>query len=766
MQITAAKTSRGRSGQISSEKPARFNQPVPDTLFKHVVLIGNYPPRRCGIATFTSDVRDSIALASPHTRVDVIVIDDGDSYDYGSDVIGTIRQDCRQDYVDLARFLNEEDVDVVCLQHEFGIYGGVAGEYILDLLNTLKIPVVTTLHTVLKSPLPDQQRVLGALLRRSSHAVVMANIGRDILVKYHNANAERIVVIPHGAPDRPLAPTVDYKRKLGLDGRDVLLTFGLLSPSKGLESVIRALPSICNRHHNAVYVIAGATHPNLVRREGQAYREHLHQLADELGIASHVIFVNDFLNKDDLLDYVDAADVYLTPYLNEEQVSSGTLAYAVAMGKPVVSTPYWHAVELLADDVGIIVDFNDSYTIAHTVSSLLSNKDELQAYRKRAYERGRETTWPRIGRRYVNVLEKAVQVHRQAQPIIVSHIRVHKPNIKALIAMTDDVGLYQHANKIVPDRAQGYCLDDNARALLLMQKFRSQGFSHPAIDGLELTYASFVNHAWNGSTLRFRNFMGFDRHWRDTLGSDDSNGRAIWCLGEVANSINSEHLRSWAIETAHNALQVFTSSSPRTTAFIVLGARGLIAADPKNHIFREALEKNARRLFEWFQYEKRLAWPWCEPYLAYDNARLPQALIEAGIHLSYKTMIATGLDALEWLVSMQTSPEGLFCPVGTESFGAKFTTPALFDQQPLEAAATVDACLSAFNATQDPKWVDEMYRAYAWFFGSNISHALMIAEDSGGCFDGICKSGINHNQGAESILSFQLANLSMSSLHD
>lgn len=766
MQTTSTGTRLVLRGLRAGELPELLARPVHDALLKRVVLVGNYPPRRCGIATFTADVRNSIVQASPLTSVDVIAIDDGDAYDYGSDVITTIRQDYRKDYIDVAQLLNEEGVDVVCLQHEFGIYGGIAGDYILDFLNTLKAPVVTTLHTILKCPLPDQRRVLGAVLRRSTHTIVMANIGRDILVNNLNADPDRTVVIPHGAPDKPFAAGTDDKQMLGLGGRDVLLTFGLLSPSKGLESVIRALPSIKARHHNVLYVIAGATHPNLVRREGQAYRDHLKELANELGVASHVHFINTFLNTDELLNYVAAADVYLTPYLNEEQVSSGTLAFAIAMGKPVVSTPYWHAVELLSDNVGIIVDFNDSDSIALTVSNLLSNRDELHAYRERAYERGRETTWSQIGKLYLEVLGKSVHMASKVHGSISADVGILKPNIKALAMMTDDVGLYQHANRMIPDRAQGYCLDDNARALLLIQKLRSLGIQHDSLGKFELTYASYINHAWNPAMRRFRNFMGFDRHWRDTVGSDDSNGRTIWCLGEVANYTDNEYLRSWAIETAHRALQTPLSNSPRANAFLVLGAKGLVAADPHNRVFQEELETNARRLFDMLQYEKKPAWLWFEPYLAYENARLPHALIEAGIHLSYRTMIAAGLESLEWLVSMQTSREGYFCPVGTESFGVSYTTPSPFDQQPLEASSTVDACLSALRATNDPKWIDEMHRAYAWFFGSNILGEQMILEESGSCFDGICREGVNYNQGAESILSLQLSNCAMAHLHD
>lgn len=725
---------------------------------KHIALLGNFPPRRCGIASFTADVYAQLTSADPELRCDVVAMSDGADETRDIAVRHMIRQDEFADYAEVARRLNADGVEMVCVQHEFGIFGGAAGEHLLAFLEVLECPVVATLHTVLEQPNEDQSRVMTALLRRSSRVIVMAERGRDILLKRYHAPADKIVVIPHGAPDCPLTdpntvkPRFDY-----MVGRRVMLTFGLLSPNKGIESVIRSLPAVVAERPDTLYVVLGATHPHLVRREGEAYREGLIKLADELGVGANVRFVNTYVGFEELIAFLSAADVYVTPYLNEAQITSGTLSYAVALGKPVVSTPYWHAAELLSDDVGVLVGFNDSPAFSVALLDLLSNDSKREAYRDRAYAKGRETIWARAGARYTQTFETAV--HETKKPIERRRASAFNPSLRGVDRLTDNCGIMQHARFNVPDRAHGYCVDDNARALILMQRGRSAGLRGAQSDRLSAIYASFVDHAWNEGHGRFRNFMSYGRVWLEEAGSEDSFGRSLWSLGETAKLAQDVELRDWAISLGGRVVPHVANLHPiRSHAFAILGLAGLPQPEA-----REQLRRSATILMEALGRERKSGWAWFEPHLSYDNARLPEALIMAGRILRDRSMTEAGVQALTWLTAMQTAPSGVFRPVGNESFGKPYAGPTQFDQQALEAVASVDACWAAFDATGDGVWAEEAQRAYAWYFGKNEMGVRMVTPDGGGCYDGLGRNGINRNQGAESVLSLQLANCAMKS---
>jgi glycosyltransferase involved in cell wall biosynthesis len=730
----------------------------------HIALIGNYPPRQCGIATFTADVRTAMLGAANQLKVDVVAMSDGEDIKYGAAVDHVIRQDDVSDYLVVARRLNESGVELACVQHEFGIFGGPAGENLLILLENLRCPVVVVLHTVLDDPNDDQRRVMAALLRRSAKVIVMAECGRQILRRRYHAPADKVVVIPHGTPDFPFVRPDAFKAKLGLEGRDVLLTFGLLSPNKGLESVIRALPDIVRDRPNALYVVLGATHPKLVQREGEAYRESLATLADTLGVGEHLRFVNAYVGMDELLGYLAATDVYVTPYLNERQITSGTLAYAVALGKPVVSTPYWHASELLGNDVGVLVGFNDSVGFASALTGLLSDPAKRQAMAERAYEKGREMIWARSGERYIETLVAAaatsvIKALPAAPP-------APKPDLRAVTRMTDSCGIFQHGRFCIPDRNHGYCVDDNARALILMHYARKAGVRDADTEKLSAIYASFVDHAWNDSAGRFRNFMSYDRQWLEDVGSLDSFGRSLWALGETARLSPSGEMRAWALALADRVIpHVSGVNALHALSFSALGLAALAGVRRDHGQWRAALHHCGQSLDRALADTRRPGWFWFQPTLSYDKARLPQALIAAGRALNEPSWRKNGLAALAWLAELQTGPTGCFMPVGNESFGAPFTAPAPFDQQPLEAAAMVEACLDAVDISEGIEakafWAEEAERAFAWYFGGNILGARMASADGAGCFDGLSRQGPNRNQGAESILALQMANCLM-----
>lgn len=729
------------------------------TRIKHIALIGNSPPRLCGIATFTDDLRTALCAAYPRLAVDLYAMNDADGvYEYGPEVVCTIGQDQLSDYQLAAQRINESGADVVLVQHEYGIFGGAAGSLLMRLLDRVEAPVVVTLHTVLQEPDAEQRAVIEALMRRSARMIVMAEKGREILETVHGVPSGRVAVVPHGVPDRPLRDPAELKQSFGFTGRRVLLTFGLLSPNKGIETMIRAMPEIVSAHPDALYVVLGATHPHLVAREGEAYRDSLAALAKDLGVSAHVRFIDGFLQQDLLLDYLEAADIYVTPYLHEAQITSGTLAYAVGLGKPVVSTPYWHAAELLADGVGLLTGFGDSGGFAKAIGGLLDDPARMEALGGRAWEIGRSMIWARLVETYVDICETAVA----NKPVRLTTGRMNGrrdmvgTRLDAIERLTDGCGIMQHSIFNVPDRDHGYCVDDNCRALMLMHRFR--GSDAQRADELALTYASFVQFAWNGDIGRFRNFMSYGRDWLEAEGSQDSFGRSLWSLGVTASEARHQELRRWALHLFDQvAPNVRFLDYPRSWAFAMLGADALLATHPSHAVARSLLVEFSARLQACLVTARQPGWIWFEPRLGYDNARLAEALIRAGHRLADEVLIADGLAALEWLDGIQTSQHGHFRPVGTDSFGMGQQAPLPFDQQPLEAWAMIEAAGQAFAQTGLEKWREAAWRAYRWYLGDNDLGMPVASLGDGGCFDGLMRDRVNLNQGAESVLAFQFA---------
>jgi len=728
-----------------------------------IALIGNFLPRQCGLATFTTDTYEALKARYPDLTVDVYAMDDHPGrYDYPPEVTRAIPEQERLAYIDAARAIEASGAQAIWLQHEYGIFGGAAGEHVLALLDRTSLPLIVTLHTILEEPNADQRRVMEALLRRASRVVVMAERGRDILRRVYGADGRSIVMMPHGVHDRAFADPEMFKPRFGWEGRKVALTFGLLAPNKGIETMIAALPEIVAQHPDLLYVVLGATHPNLVAHEGEAYRERLHALAAEKDVADHVQFIDAFVEQDELLDYLQAADVYVTPYNNPAQITSGTLSYAVGVGKAVVSTPYVHATEILADGHGVLVKFGDSAGFAREINALLGSDRNRQRLSERAYARGRTMTWPRLAEAAMAEIAALVAARpRRLAPV--PRFAPLVPDIAAVERMSDATGMFQHAILSVPDRRHGYCIDDNVRALMLMSAI--DDMDEALRDRWMTVYAAFVQYAWNPDARRFRNFMRFDRSWCEDAGSEDSNGRTLWALGVTAKRAPIAKHRDWARrlfdETASLAFEL---NSPRAQAFAMLGAAAMLGTHPGHALSRDILERFSRDLVALLEEARRPEWEWFEIVLAYDNARLPEALIRAGMALEREDILQCGLSTLAWIVAQQTSPEGRFRAIGTESFGRAYEAPLAFDQQPLEAQATIDACAAAFKATRDPKWIEEASRAYRWYLGQNDLDLPLATAQDGGCFDGLQPTGLNRNQGAESILALQLASCAISGL--
>lgn len=722
-----------------------------------VALIGTYPPRKCGIATFTSDIVEQAARHTPEISFDVFALDDGKaSRDYPAG-IEPLLADEPAHYRDAADAINAGGVDAVWLQHEYGIFGGVDGELVCDFVDRLAPPLVLTLHTVLSEPSENQRRILEHLLERASRVMVMSHHSRELLIDGYQASPARIEVIEHGAPDRPFGRTATAKAALGIADRPVLMSFGLLGPGKGLEHVIDALPAILQRHPDLLYRVVGATHPVLAARDGESYREMLMERARSLGVSHAIQWENRFLDNEELLDRLEACDIFVTPYPGLQQSTSGTLSYAVALGKAVVATPYIHARELLADGVGILVEPKCSHALAEAIGGLLDDREALAAMQRRAWERGRLTIWPRFAEATAALVHAAIPDARVRAPLSVV------PNPMGVFAMSDATGMLQHAIGTIPDRRHGYCIDDNARALMWINV--AEGIERGERITRAAQYASFIQHAWNPDRRGFRNFMNFDRTWCEDIGSEDANGRTLWALGQTLETSQDPDLRAWARMWYDTALPHLRDlRSPRTIAFVMLGAAARLRRDPGHAPSRQALARGAECLAALHAGAQSGGWMWFEQRLAYDNPRLPQALIEAGDLLGNGEWLALGLETARWLAELQTSAAGHFRPVGSNTLGRdRELLP--FDQQPLEAQAAIECARSAHRAAPDPFWPAHADAAWRWFFGANDRGAVLADLATGRCRDGVNPHGRNENCGAESILALHLSRHSMLALH-
>jgi glycosyltransferase involved in cell wall biosynthesis len=738
------------------------------TLPGRIAFLGGFLPRLCGIATFTHDLCEAVAGAAPGSQCYAGAVNDRlDAYDYPPRVRFELDEKDLDSYRRAADFLNFDNADVLCVQHEFGIFGGPAGSHLLALLKEVRMPVVTTLHTVLREPNAAQRKVMEELVRRSDRLVVMARKGAEILRDTYGLSDAKVDLIPHGIPDIPFIDSSFYKAQLGVEGRMVLFTFGLLGPGKGIETVIEALPDIVKRHPNVVYLVLGATHPHLVARDGESYRLGLERLAETRGVKEHVIFYNRFVSLDDLKEFIGATDIYLTPYLNEAQITSGTLAYVFGAGKAVVSTPYWHAQELLADGRGILVPFRDPRAIAEGVCAYLDDPVRLQQTREKAYQVGRSMIWPAVAQRYLKSFQRA-GTDRKASPrqAFAGWTLASRPydlpplRLNHLVRMSDGTGIFQHATFNVPNFHEGYCTDDNARALILCILLDELGGRPPEelLDRQATSYLAFLSAALNQETHRFRNFMSHGRQWLEEAGSEDSHARALWALGTCAGRSRNEghqRLSTQLFERALPTVEGFTS--PRAWAFTLLGVHEYLRRFPGHPQVFEACAALTGKLVNLWKACATDDWPWFEPIASYDNARLCQALLLSGQWLPHPEALDIGLQSLRWLASLQKTQAGHFRPIGSNGFCERGGARADFDQQPVEAQAMVSACLEAFRATQDASWSREAKRAFEWFLGRNDLGQPLYDSNSGGCSDGLHLDRVSENQGAESTLAFHLS---------
>ncbi len=742
-----------------------------------IAVIGNYLPRRCGIATFTTDLCDAIHAEYEATELLALPVNDTEEgYSYPARIRFELSQDELASYRQAADFLNFSNIDLVCVQHEYGIFGGPAGAHILELLRRLQMPIVTTLHTVLREPNLDQRMVMEEIAALSDRLIVMSRQAAEILQEVFQVPNSKIDLIPHGIPDLAFTDPQFYKETFGTEGKDVLLTFGLLSPNKGIENVIKALPAILSKHSNVVYMISGVTHPHVLRHEGEKYRLYLQKLAKDLGVEANVIFRNRFVSPEELVEVIGAADIYITPYKHKGQVVSGTLAYALSAGKAIISTPYLHATELLDDGRGVLVPFDDPQALAAKTIELLDNGTARHAMRKRAYLYTRDMVWNRVAQQYMGSFERVYNERLRNPRATFSAQNTEKvldrlPAVKLdhLHRMTDHTGIIEHAVFIVPNYPEGYTTDDNARALIvtiLLEEFA--GITPAATLDLASRYLAFLWLAFDPATKRFRNCLSYERHWQEAEGSEDSHGRALWGLGTVLGRTKDAGLRGAAgrlFELAVPAAVEF--KSPRACAFALLGLLEYLESFPGDRAALNAADALANRLLDSYRANSSAEWKWFESVLSYSNARLPQALIRAGRRGANEAMVSAGLEALEWLATVQRCEiKGHFVPIGSHGFYSKKTEKARFDQQPVEACAAVSAFLQAYAATGKSRWRKDAWTAFNWFLGDNDLQVALYDPSTGGCRDGLHPDRANENQGAESTLSFLMALLEMRKLEE
>lgn len=743
------------------------------TKVPRVAIVSTYPPRQCGLAVFSQNLFNSLRALGEfgedreanNARLQVVAMDPGQYQgDYPPEVCLQIRAHRWTDYREAAEFLNLSSVDVVSLQHEYGIFGGEDGNLVLHLLKGMKKPVVTTLHTVLEQPTPGQRATLKTVCDLSTAVVAQARKAVDMLVDVFDVPREKIVMIPHGAPDVPFLDPAFYKKSRGTEGRRVLLTFGLISPNKGIEYAIEAVARLVEEFPDLLYVVLGATHPEVKKRHGESYRLSLERLVEERGLQDNVVFHNRFVSEEQLLEFLVSADIYLTPYLAEEQIVSGALAYAVACGKAVVSTPYWYAQEVLGEGRGVLVPFRDSAAMADGLRPLLADQVLRDGMRSNAYAFGRRMTWPVVARSYMEVFVDAFRAYgRQTAEArrwakATDHPALPEVNLGHLRALTDDVGLLQHACHSTPNRFHGYSTDDNARALLLAC-MNWQLVADESIWPLVHTYMAFVNHAVDPETGRVRNFMLYDRRWVEEAGSDDCHGRTIWALGYCVNHLPVEPLFRLALGLFNRIRSPAAAiRSPRASAYVVLGCIEYLRHFAGDAETRTLAVRQASWLVQLLRENSTDGWIWFEDVVTYDNGRLPQALIVAGSYLRDDSLLTSGLRALDWLLDLQTDPEdGHISLVGTDGWYRRGRQRARFDQQPVEIPALMDACYVALRATGEKRWLAAMERCFSWFLGSNDVCSPLCDFTTGGCFDGIHHMGVNQNQGGEAVLSWLMS---------
>jgi glycosyltransferase involved in cell wall biosynthesis len=736
----------------------------------NISYISSYIPRQCGIATFTNDLASSVTkltgenLSEGRSIQIAAITNNTDGYKYGPEVKFEIKEQSLNDYREAAYFINLSASEIVNLQHEFGLFGGEDGSNILTLIQNLNKPLVTTLHTILADPSDDQLKIIKEIGSYSSHLVALTPRAMKILEKVYKIPKRKIAYIPHGAPDVPFLDPAYYKDKFKLQDRKVILTFGLLGPGKGIEDVLEALPEVVKKYPKITYVVLGATHPNVKKIFGEEYRNKLENLVKANSLEDNVMFINRFVDNKQLLEFLLMSDIYISPNHNKEQIVSGTLTYALASGKAIISTPYWHAEEVLKNDVGILVPFKNPEAIAGALKSLLGDESRRVRLRKNAYNMTRSMIWTKVASNYCDVYTSSIEGYQKVSSLtlikkkLTGFPALPDVNLNHLLNLTDSTGILQHATYNIPNRNEGYTTDDNARALLVSILNRNI-FNDPQSVNLLNLYLSFILHAFNEETGLFRNFMAYDRTWLEESGSEESNANVVFVTGYVIKNPPFDHslgIAKMIFDRVINNTLLF--QSPRAFALILMGCIFYLDRFSGAREVRKVCRTFAEKLSELYKENSTEKWKWFEPIATYNNGRLPQALLMAGKFLKNKEYIFQGLECLNWLYDVQYDKENKHISlIGNNGWLVKGKEKAKYDQQPVEIPALIDACYQAYQITHDKQWITKLGILFSWFLGNNDRHEHLYDYITGGCFDGLSSSVTNKNQGAESTIAWLLS---------
>ena len=735
---------------------------MPKNITRKVTFISSFLPRKCGIATFTSDLINNVSIAAGKDFEPLVVaMQSGSANQYSDPVKFEVRRNVKNDYICAADYINFSHVDLISLQHEFGLFGGEGGSYLNLLLRRVNAPVVTTLHTVLNEPAPKYYRSMIDVCEASQKIIVMNERGIDMLKDIYSISPKKIELVPHGIPDLPFVDSNYYKHKFGMEGRRTILTFGLLGRSKGIEMMLNAMPDIIKADPSALYIVLGATHPEVITCEGEAYRFSLKRIVKDLGLQENVIFHNRFVSNEELNNFLCAADLYVTPYQNKEQLTSGTLAFAVGTGKAVISTPYWAAEELLDNGRGRLVKFNDPKHLAETVTDILKNDPLFYSLRRKAYDYGRNMTWPMIGKKYWKIFtSKKIYIPSPDRGLsipadeAVSILEVPEPPLGHMIRMTDDTGLFQHAKFTIPDREHGYCTDDNARALVAMVKYYNQ-YAEPEALRLFDIYLSFVHHALNGDGT-VQNFMSFDRHWIKNEPAHDSLGRMLWAFGTIMAKPPLPRYVPIIKDRFDRSVRHVPKLSIRGQAYAIFGMADYLSQFPGASDIKRYLTIAADNICDSFNVNSKPDWGWFEEMVTYDNAALPHALYVAAQVMEDEEYLQIAEKTAKFLIDCTFNGEH-FSFIGCNGWYPRGGTKAQFDQQPLEVASTTMMLRAAYNATSNPEYLKLQRKAFDWFLGKNDLHVPVYDFRTKGSSDGLERNDVNLNQGAESMVSFLLS---------